>query len=385
MATFTGQLRANEIFGALFNMIISQQVFADNIKDNDNLKLVDRARTDGSMYGDTKLYYSTDILKSHAWGADAEATNLLKLARPKAPLVQAIHIDIFRQIDLTVDNYLSKRAWIDEGAFSSFTAVMLGWIRETKKVYDLTTYNAFLGTAESSATRASESIDLTGVSNRGQYIAKALADLMDDMEDVVRDFNDYNHLRSYSRGEIQVIWNNKYRNEITKLDLPIIFHKDGVVEKLADDKLNSRFFGTVNTSSGTTAATNTTVRSLIENDYEVASAAADPRAELNEDGDYIVHVFGGDLLPNSTDYLANETYTVDDSIICKVLVKLPPYMSAFEVATSFFNPKSLTENHYLTWGHNTLEYLKNYPLITVRETETEVTPDEDTPAESVGE
>ena len=97
MATFTGQLRANEIFGALFNMIISQQVFADNIKDNDNLVLVDRARNDGSMYGDTKLYYSTDILKSHAWGADAEATNLLKLARPKAPKVQAIHIDIFRQ------------------------------------------------------------------------------------------------------------------------------------------------------------------------------------------------------------------------------------------------------------------------------------------------
>lgn len=34
--------------------------------------------------------------------------------------------------------------------------------------------------------------------------------------------------------------------------------------------------------------------------------------------------------------------------------------------TSFFNAKSLTENHYLTFGHNTLEYLKNYPMITVR-------------------
>ena len=54
------------------------------------------------------------------------------------------------------------------------------------------------------------------------------------------------------------------------------------------------------------------------------------------------------------------------NIICKVLVKLPPYMSAFEVGTSFFNPKSLTENHYLTFGHNTLEYLKNYPFITVK-------------------
>ena len=34
--------------------------------------------------------------------------------------------------------------------------------------------------------------------------------------------------------------------------------------------------------------------------------------------------------------------------------------------TSFFNAKSLTENHYLTFGHNSLEYLKNYPMITVR-------------------
>jgi hypothetical protein len=41
-------------------------------------------------------------------------------------------------------------------------------------------------------------------------------------------------------------------------------------------------------------------------------------------------------------------------------------MSAFEVGTSFFNPKSLTENHYLTFGHNTIEYLENYPFITVK-------------------
>ena len=61
-----------------------------------------------------------------------------------------------------------------------------------------------------------------------------------------------------------------------------------------------------------------------------------------------------------------EAYKEDDKVICKVLVKLPPYMSAFEVGTSFFNPKSLTENHYLTFGHNTLEYLKNYPFITVK-------------------
>lgn len=131
MATFSGTLRSNEIFGALFNMIISQQVFADNIKGTD---LVDRARVDGTLYGDTKLFYSTDALASAEWGNDAEAANLLDIARPEAPKCQAIVLDKFRQITLTVDDYLSKRAWGNPESFSSFMAVMMGWIRDTKNL-----------------------------------------------------------------------------------------------------------------------------------------------------------------------------------------------------------------------------------------------------------
>ena len=44
-----------------------------------------------------------------------------------------------------------------------------------------------------------------------------------------------------------------------------------------------------------------------------------------------------------------------------------PFMSAFEVQTNFFNPKSLTENNYLTWGHNTLERLLDRPFVHIRE------------------
>ena len=125
VTNFNGQLRANEIYSAIFNAIISQTVFADNIAGTKSA-LVDRARVDGSMYGDTKLYYATDVLKSTAWGNDAEAENLLKLHRPKAPDCQKITLDVFRKIALTVDNYLSKRAWGTEGAFSDFNSVMLG-------------------------------------------------------------------------------------------------------------------------------------------------------------------------------------------------------------------------------------------------------------------
>lgn len=376
MGAFTGTLNANLIFAAMYNMIISQQVFADNIAGTFS-NLVSKAKVDGSMYGDKKLYIATDALKSTPWGNDAEAVNLLVLHRPKAPEVQEITLNIFRQVSLTVDYYLTKQAWMDAGSFTSFTSVMLGWMRETKKIYDATTYNAFFGTNVSTANRGNINITLSTISSdsslntkeknelMAQTIAENMANLFIDMTDTTRDFNDYGFLRSYNLSDIKVVWNSIYVNRIKKVQLPTIYNKDGLMDKFDGDILPARFFGNVNTLSGTTTASNTTVRSLIETDYQVANQAADPRAEQADNGNWYVHVFGGDLLPDSTNYSANETYTESDEIICKVYVKLPPIMSGFEVGTSFFNAKSLTENHYLTWGHNTLEHLYNYPFITV--------------------
>lgn len=358
MATFTGQLRSNEIFSALYNMIISQEVFADNLGEHQTL--VDKARVDGGLYGDTKLYYSTDVLKSVPWGNDAEAANLLALHRPEAPECQAIHLDIFRQICLTVDNYLSKRAWATEGAFSSFNSVMLGWMKDTKRVYDGTLYNVFIGTTKASGAGQTVKVDLSGATSltgieadrmEAMLIAQKLADLMVAMGDYSRDFNDYGNLRSYAKDGIKVIWNSKFVNKIRKVDLPTIFHKDGLVDKFEEEILPERYFGDVNTEKLTQIAANT-VRSTIEKDYTVSGK--------------ITHVFPGDYIPAGATVEIGEGYKAPaKDVICKVLVKLPPYMSAFEVGTSFFNPKSLTENHYLTFGHNTIEYLKNYPFITV--------------------
>ena len=102
-----------------------------------------------------------------------------------------------------------------------------------------------------------------------------------------------------------------------------------------------------------TASANTgTYRSVIEKTYVKSSVET--------------HVFPGDLIPAGVEIAVGEGYTVDEDIICKIVVKLPPFMSAFEVGTSFFNPRSLTENHYLTFGHNTLVALKHYPFVTLR-------------------
>ena len=54
MPAFSGSLNANEIFSSIFNMIISQQVNTADIKDG-FASLVNRARVDGGLYGDTNL------------------------------------------------------------------------------------------------------------------------------------------------------------------------------------------------------------------------------------------------------------------------------------------------------------------------------------------
>lgn len=352
MGKFTGKLNSNLIFAALFNMIISQQVFADNIKGTFS-KQVDEAKVDGTLYGDTKLYYATDVLKSTAWGNDAEAENLLALHRPPAPEVQGITIDTFRQISLTIDSYLTKQAWSTEGAFSDFNSVMLGWIRETKRVYDATTYNSYLGTAVADTQKIKElEIHASEYPTLGQGIGEVIADLFIDLEDATRDYNDYGFLRSYNEDELKIVWNSKYVNKVKKIDLPVLFHKDGLIQKFETDVLPKRYFGTVNGVTKTTADSLT--RSLVEQDV----------------GDK--HYFAGDLIDAGTSLVSGgavavPSYQEDANIIAKVLHRSSiPYMSAFEVATSFFNPKSLTENHYLTFGHNTLEYLKDKPLITLK-------------------
>ena len=389
-AAFT--LNPNEIFASCANMIISQQVLADNLGKHQTL--VEKARVDGSLYGDKKLYYATDVLKSHVWGADSEATNLLSLDRPADPKVQDITLDVFRQVRCTIDSYLSKRFWMEEGSFSAFNSVMLGWMRETKRVYDGTLYNTYIGCTQTSVGSQLQSVDISTArgsasseeeANRleAMAIAQSVANLIVEMGDYSRAFNDYGFLRSYSEDSIKVVWNSRFINKIKKIDTPTIFNREGLVDKLDEDVLPARYFGTVITSSNISsysASTPTTgkpidsddgsyvpgsnhangcIRSMVEKDVTVSAVA--------------YHVFPGDEIPagativaSTGDFLPGEVYIEDSSIICKVLVKLPPMMSAFEVGTSFFNPRSLTENHYLSWGHNTLQYLKNYPFITVK-------------------
>lgn len=351
---FSGQLRANEIFSTIFNMIIGQQVFSSPIKHNFS-KFLDESKREVGLYGDTMLYYSVDVLKSYEFMGDRDL-NVLQLHRPKDPKCQSIVLDKFRQIPLTIDNYLSKRAWSTESAFSTFNQTMIKMMNDTRRIHETTVFNTYLGTTRTTVGRQDIKIQLPEevegnpeATNRlqAQTIATKMADLMVDLEDYSRDFNDYEYLRSLSTDDLVIIWNSEYLNKILKTDLPTIYHKDGVMEK-TENRLPARYFGDINTEGGRTSGANVSIRSLIEKDYGAT------------------HVFPGDLLPNDTDYLENETYTENSKIIAKVMHKNSvPFLTSLSVNTTFVNPKALNENHYLTFGYNTLQKLDEYPFITI--------------------
>lgn len=347
-------LNQNKIFAALYNQIISIDTFADNIADNYS-DVVDAAKVDGTLYGDTKVYLSTDCLESYEW--DPSDTNVLALARPKNPETQTITIDKFRQIAVTVDNYLTKQAFATEGAFSQFNSAILGWIQDTKRIHDKTNYNAFIGTAEGQTEGQSVDVPLSDITATGEeknrleaeMIAQYIADLMVNLKDVTRDYNDYGFLRSYSDEAVKIIWNSKFVNKIRKVDLPTIFHKEGLVDKFEQYTLPARFFGEV----------------CAEDVAQAQKVSGKKYRALVEQKIGNNHYFAGDELAAADTAKANMAYVEDDHIVAKVVVKLPPYMSAFETGTDFFNPKSLTSTNYLTFGRNTLAYLKNYPMITI--------------------
>lgn len=363
MAAFNGQLNQNAIQSALFNMIISQDIIGGNI--NANYNLVDEAKAEAGLYGDTKLYTDVPVLTPVDWVQDsADARNLLDLNRPKAPATQKLTIDVFKQVRLTKDSYLSKQAFGTEGAFVSYQAVLDSRLTKSKETYLNKTYNTFIGTTvgfnttvEANQKRRGEvgetevyyEIDTAeGNNSTGENIAYAMANLIDEMKDYSTKFTANGFERAFAEGDIKIIWNNKYVNAVKKIDLPSIFHDEALQASFVGEKLPARYFGAPN------AHTTSVDGDRATKDLFLTTTVA---------GD--TYVAAGDKIPAGLTITAGDAYTVDDTIICKVYTKLPPMLEAFSVGTDFFNAKNLSTNMYLTFGHSTLEPLDSEALVTV--------------------
>lgn len=384
------KLNQNKITAALFNMIISQQVFDSKVA---STELADRFRVDGTLFGDTKLYHSFDIGSPEDWLDDAEAPNLLALNRNKSGKTQSITMGVYKMISITIDQYLSKQAFMSEGTFAEYTSFLTGSLRKIKRVYDRSLINNKIGTLTPSTTRC----DITITTPKGatveetnrleaQTVASELVVLKADLEDNNRDFNALGYLRSYSADELIAVWNVKAHAKITKLDLPTIFHKDiDAKGGFTEYDLPEKWFGepaTADLTLPTAAPANVTNRILVSGWYDVVSNS--DIALVQKPTSNTVFLWAGDAVPFKGEVytdnvrkvtvtvasttLAKEYYYTVDPTIAFVLIHASalPFMSGFETGTEFWNARSLTSNHYLIFGHNNLEFLEEYPRIRVK-------------------
>lgn len=390
MATkFNGRLNTNEFYNSLYNAARLYMIYADNLKGMDKKNLAEKYRADGGMYNDQSVFTDMDVLYSRIW--DPNDTNVLAPEAVVKPVQEKITVDQFRQIGIYTDEYLSKRAWMDPNTYDEFRSVVQKQSGETKRVYEQRLVDVFVGVEPSAA---SQTITLTLPTDtdaekqnrlQAQAIAKKIGDLFVELKDTTNNFNVNNFIKSFDKGDIDIIWNSDYYNQIRYVDLPTIFHKEDLLEN--GIVLPARYFGTRKTITGDAHADGTDkYRAEME-----AFIPVDATGKYSATGTNVVHVFPGDVLPNLTpissegtaDYLTKEftvngvkrtiqyytdvrAYQVDPKIICKLVHKdAVKYMSSFETATEFWNPKNLTTNRYLTWAYAKPKLLNGYPFITL--------------------
>ena len=393
---FKGQLTPNKIVAGLYNAIIAHYTETNNIKSMAS-KLINMFKIDGTVYGDKYLYTALDINKTREFtGTDY---NVLAPEPFDAPFTQAITIDTFRQTAVTISEYLSRAAWENEYSFSNFIGVLLTFLEDTKRVYESSLVNTYVGSTSTSLGKQTQIVtfepDSAGVEaqNRlnAQTIAKTVADVVVDLTNPSRDYNDLGFMRSYNPEDLVCIFPASKKNAITYLDEPTIFHKDGLFGNLESVVLPDNYFLTATSDPVSFSAVDSTsiLYAMKEMDctYTV-TAGSDTYTR-------VVHYFPGNHITKqvaivdntgttrtanlasykldgassavSTEFMPGDYGVIDDTVLVKILSKDSiKFMSGFSAGTSFWNPKSLSTNHYLTWAHSSLDYLKDKPFITLK-------------------
>ena len=365
--TFNGQLNTGIVYNSLYNAIIAIYQIKQHF--TDSYSLVDRFRKEGSEYGDQLVYLTLDSIPVHDWTNDGEAANLLSLDRNKKQHEEKITLNIFKQIRLTTDAYMqTKQLWTSENGFSRFASLLLQTMENAKKVYEIKTFDVFAGTVQTTTGSQFATWDLeTGGPDAtndpegaarwyGMKLAENLSNLMYDLRDVRRTWNDIGYEASYDIDEFQLLLPASVANKFKYNSLPTIYN-NGPLKELFEDAyvLPDIYFGEIVKVKGT----------------EIKADGTNDRFLYSQ---FLNSVFynAGDLIPKdtviaSTTEIVVPAYRPVNSILLKLIHKEDcPYMSAYNVRSQFYNARSHTTNNYLTFAHNTLEHIGIFPLITVQ-------------------
>lgn len=362
MALHAQRLNANTVYSSLFNLIRLVGVLGAKLQiDNSNAS---RYKMEGGRYEDTLYWVSCDVLTSKAF--DPTDANVLAPEQKVVPAYKTITVDTVRQIGLNLPTYfLSSQAFQTAGYFDEFTALAQSMIQKTRKLYDQRLVDTYIGTTESAIGKQTQTVTLSGSDVQADTlaIAEAVSNILFEMADTTRDYNDRQYMSAFEKDAVDILWNSKFYSKMIKVGLPVTFNKDGVLEN--GRTLPARYFGTpITTSNYSTysAATPTTGKPIDSDDgtYVPGSNNANGTLRALAEQDITVsgtttHVFPGDELPAGAVVYASSAvqipcYIENPKVICKIISKDgAKYVSAIETETEFVNGKNHSRNMYLTF------------------------------------
>lgn len=380
MAKFNGTLGQNKVLfsqitGALYNMIINQQVETRTIGKG-MASLIDEATRDVGLYGDRILKYFTDMLRVYDYEPDGtDQLNVLKTYRPAPPICQEMVVDTAKFIPLTLDDYLTKQGFADKATFGSFNSVMENWLKNTKKVYLAKEYNVFVGTTKAEGAAQTVSVALNDLADattqveaeamsrrNSQAIAEAVANVMVAMtEDASRDYNDLGIEACFDKEDLLMVWNAEELNKITLVDLPTMYNDNEILGALKQNirRLPAKYFGEAQNPTGTSDITANGTRNFRFVHQTVVGGKV---------------YQAGDIIPSGTKVYTGATKKLEipyyDEIAHPVLVKIihkdaAPVLAGFETTTEFWNPSNLSRNDYLHFLYNSFDRFTGYPWVSV--------------------
>ena len=362
MALHAQRLNANTVYSSLFNLIRLVGVLGAKLQiDNSNAS---RYKMEGGRYEDTLYWVSCDVLTSKAF--DPTDANVLAPEQKVVPAYKTITVDTVRQIGLNLPTYfLSSQAFQTAGYFDEFTALAQSMIQKTRKLYDQRLVDTYIGTTESTVGKQTQTVTLGGSDAQADTlaIAEAVSNILFEMADTTRDYNDRQYMSAFGKDAVDILWNSKFYSKMIKVGLPVTFNKDGVLEN--GRTLPARYFGTPITASNysTYSAATPAAGKPIDSDdgtYVPGSNNANGTLRALAEQDITVsgtdyHVFPGDELPAgavvySSGAVQIPCYIENPKVICKIISKDgAKYVSAIETETEFVNGKNHSRNMYLTF------------------------------------
>ena len=382
MAIHSQRLNANACYSSLFNFVRLVGVLGAKLKIDDSNAT--RYKMEGyGRYEDQLEWISCDVLTSKVF--DPTDANVLATEQKITPAYKIITVDQVRQIGLTLPtDFLASQAFQNANYFDEIVSLAQSMIQKTRKLYDQRLVDTYIGTTVSTTGSQSQTVTLQGAGHEQDdtlAIAEKVSNILFDMADTTRDFNDRQYMSAFGKEDVEILWNSKYYSKMMKVGLPVTFNKDGVLEN--GRTLHARYFGTPITTSNysTYSASTPAAGKPIDSDdgtYVPGSNNANGTLRALAEQDVTVsgvttHVFPGDELPaGAVVYASSEVkipcYIEDAKVICKIIGKdAVKYVSSIETETSFVNGKNHSQNFWLTFMYANPDRLPEETFTTLKQ------------------